>query len=164
MKKTIKYIISIGASGFLVKVFDYIPWNKVFKGENWQWLLIDRFNWLHAILFIIAFAIIFVLLSLVDLKKYRINKKQEKLRRIDHIDLFNGEVSAQWEVCFDSDFDNDPHPINIKLFCNKHNNMGMPILIKNGVCPACQEEYEYDVKAIEAYIESFLLSEWTKIK
>ena len=77
--------------------------------------------------------------------------------------MFNGMVSAQWKVCFGETYDKDPHPMNIKLYCNKHKELGMPILIKRCICPACHEEHEYNMKAIEAYIESYLLNEWNKI-
>ena len=164
MKDSIKYIISIGASGFLVKLFEYIPWGRIFKGENWQWLMTTRFNWLHVILFVTAFAIVFALLSRVNFKEHRLKRKQDKLKQINQIALFNGEVTAQWEVYFGSIYDHDPHPMNIKLYCNRHKDMGMPILIKRGVCPACQEDHEYDMKAIETFIESYLHNEWGKIK
>ena len=164
MKKKLKYIISIGLSGFIVKLFDYIQWDKVFKGENWQWLLETRFNLLHIAGFVIAFIIIMRLLSLVTYKDKKLNKIQDKLKQLNHLDFPNDNVTAQWEVVFDPEYDNDPHPINIKLFCTKHEkDMGMKMLIKNGRCPVCDNEEWYDMEKIEAYIESYLHNEWNKI-
>lgn len=164
MKKKLNYIISIGLSGFIVRLFDYIQWDKVFKGENWQWLFETRFNLLHIIGFVIVFTIIMGLLSLVPFKDKKLNKTLDKLRQINHMDLSNGNVTAQWEVYYDPEYDNDPHPINIKLFCNKHEkDLGMKILMKKGRCPVCDDGEWYDMEKIEAYIESYLNSEWNKI-
>lgn len=163
MKESIKWIVTVGLSGILVPVVQYlfnlIPWAKFVGLKNWTWLVAPRFS----ILWLVIFATIFMLF--VRLTKKMFSKtKEEQLKQFNSWNIDEDGLKITWNVGA-KDYSGNPFAYNIQIFCTKHGEI--PVRMLNGRCPHIdcpnhqKPTFEYLVKND---IESMLLYVQDKLK
>ena len=162
MKKTITYIGGLVVAELIRRIFDIIPFEKLFHNSQWDWIIQNRFSIVDVVLFAVSLAIVF---SIIKTFKFG-EKRKSKLER--HLEQFNclidneNGVKVTWDMYMGTMYDNDPHPCNIKIFCIKHN---PPLLMshwhcQDSRCPNADKYFSED--AVKTQIESLLLAERDK--
>ena len=162
MKKTITYIGGLVVAELIRRIFDIIPFEKLFHNSHWDWIIQNRFSIVDVVLFAVSLAIVF---SIIKTFKFG-EKRKSKLER--HLEQFNclidneNGVKVTWDMYMGTMYDNDPHPCNIKIFCIKHN---PPLLMshwhcQDSRCPNADKYFSED--AVKTQIESLLLAERDK--
>lgn len=167
MKNILKWFLNVGLSGAVWYFADKIPWSSIFVGDNWIWLVEERFSWLNAILFIVIFFAVVMVVSYLSKKvlKPKIDPIEKELRKFSAFEDQEKNIRVTWDMYMGSYMDNDPHAYNIQFFCLNHD--GAPIRMQYGRCSIsgcrnnqanCNEEH------VKNIIESQLIDLRNKLK
>ena len=164
MKKSIKWIVSVGLSGALVPVlqkgFNLIPWGKFVEVDNWRWLVEPKVSILSIIIFVSV-----LILVVRGTKRFYRGGQENYLKKLNsHIDAEHG-IKITWDVGIGTIYNIDPFAYNIKMFCIKHGEV--PLRMIHGCCPdsSClNHRASLNEYLIKNKIESMLLHERDKLK
>lgn len=132
MNKITKWSVTIGLSGFLTKLLDFVPWTKVFSKSNWTWIIESRFSVLQILIFVIIFIIILFIISSINYKKSKEDPIEKELKKYCFFEDNERGVKVTWNVSMGNQYNLNPHPYNINAFCTKHGEV--PIKMRNGHC------------------------------
>ena len=144
------------------RIFDIIPFEKLFHNSHWDWIIQNRFSIVDVALFAVSLAIVFSIIKIFKIGEKRKSRLERHLEQFNYIiDNENG-VKVTWKVSMGNIYNIDPHPYNIKIFCTKHDR---PMLMPHGhcndfSCPNASKHFDHN--AIETQIESLLLDERDK--
>lgn len=163
MRKSIKWIFTVGLSGALVpvfqKIFSLIPWGKFVDLNNWGWLIAPKFS----ILSIVIFVVLFICIVYFTRNLFKKNKEKQLKKINSWIDDESG-IKITWDVGIGSFYNNNPFAYNIQIFCTKHGEI--PIRMIHGRCTnsSCMNHnMYYNEHLLKNQIESMLLHEKSKL-
>ena len=165
MKKVAKFvgwIIGIGISGFLLQpityFYDTIPWS-----QGWEWLNRPNISYIAVITGILLSIILFYFYLFILPKPKKESKLEKELKKINSWDIPEEKIRITWDVGID--YNQDPFPYNIKIFCTNHGQL--PLLMDYGYCmvEGCQNAnkgiFEH---AVNQQITSYLLHAREQLK
>lgn len=162
MKKAIAYIGGLVVAELIRRIFDIIPFEKLFHNSHLDWIIQNRFSIVDVILFAVSLAIVFSIIKTFKFGEKRKSKLERHLERFNTMVYEDVNIKVTWDMYMEAMYDNDPHPYNIKMLCMKHN---PPLLMPHGHCQdsRCPNADKYFSKdAIETQIESLLIAERDK--
>lgn len=162
MDKGVKWLLGIIFTVVLERLLNLIPLEKLFVADKWSWIIQNRFSIVDVALFAVSLAIVFSVIKIFKIgekRKSRLERHLEKLSPTIEEDL---GIKVSWDLSMGSDYNIDPHPYNIRVFCTKHD---FPLLMTHGHCPdnECPNaRISYNEHQIKNVIESKLLAEREK--
>lgn len=168
MRKIFPFL-AIASSGFLVYLFDKIwgdsiNWERIRTVRIGEWLSTEFTIKLYGLILFIIISILIYLIGKRFLKDNNYyDKKQRKLRTLNHVTYSESEILFRWNVYFDSN--NQPAIADLTPYCTKH--PGPPIRFVNNHCPYndCENSHiKIDLDYIENHIESDLINRWETMK
>lgn len=161
VKESLKWLLSTAVAIILERLLNLLPIETLFATEKWDWLVRAEFSFLSVVLFLLLFALVFIIIQKLTKGEKRTSKLEKHLERVNQlIDVENG-FKVTWDM-YISTYDNDPHPCNIKVFCTKHE---FPLLMDNGRCCdfSCPNaDRQLDMDKLKLNIRSLLLAERDK--